>query len=195
MDITRLIESHIDDSTLAAFASKLGLEKNQTTELVGAITPILTAALAKNAATPAGAEALNAALEKDHDGSIFTQLPDLLSDTSAFKADGILKHILGDKQSVITTAAAKALGKDPATVTKAMQTMAPLLMGALGKVKKQDGISIDALKDMLSTKNAGAQSSVLQSLITSFFDKDKDGSVADDLADMGIKMVKGFFKK
>lgn len=195
MDITRLITSQIDDSALTAFASKLGLEKNQTTELVGAITPILTAALAKNAATPAGAEALNAALEKDHDGSIFSKVPDLLSDTSAFKADGILQHILGDKQSAITTAAAKALGKDPATVTKAMQTMAPLLMGALGKVKKQDGISIDTLKDMLATKNAGAESSVLQSLITSFFDKDKDGSVIDDLADMGIEMIKGFFKK
>ena len=194
MNILKLIESQIDDTTLTAFASSLGVEKGKATELVSAVTPLLTAALAKNAATPAGAKALNSALEKDHDGSIFSNVSDLLANTGSFKADGILQHMLGDKQSIITDAAAKALGQDPEKITKTMQTMAPLLMGALGQMKKQDGLTVESLKNVLSSDNAGGNS-LLKSMITSFFDKDKDGSVIDDLADMGLTMVKGFFKK
>ncbi|HRF38840.1 MAG TPA: DUF937 domain-containing protein, partial [Saprospiraceae bacterium] len=65
----------------------------------------LVSALARNASTEQGAAALSNALDRDHDGSILSNLAGLLGgqapaqDNRALNGAGILNHILGDRQS------------------------------------------------------------------------------------------------
>jgi hypothetical protein len=66
---------------LGAVAGQLGLggEGEAKSAVTSAVT-VLTGALAHNASQPKGAQALDAALEKDHDGGIFNNLGGFLGD-------------------------------------------------------------------------------------------------------------------
>ncbi len=65
-------------------------------------------------------------------------------------AGGILGHILGVQQNPVQDAIAKALGLDPSKVGMLMTFVAPLIMGALGKAKRQQNLSANGLTDLLN---------------------------------------------
>ncbi len=64
--------------TMQQLSNQLGTDHSTTASAVSAALPALVAALARNAQTPEGAGALATALDKDHDGSILSDLPGLL---------------------------------------------------------------------------------------------------------------------
>ena len=65
-------------------------------------------------------------------------------------ASGILGHILGAQQNPVQDAVAKALGLDARKVGMLMTFVAPLIMGALGKAKRQQNLSANGLTDLLN---------------------------------------------
>lgn len=65
-------------------------------------------------------------------------------------ATGILGHILGAQQNPIQDGIAKALGLDPKKVGLLMTFVAPMVMGALGKAKRQQNLSANGLTELLN---------------------------------------------
>lgn len=118
---------------------------------------VLTGALAKNSTKPTGANALDQALEKDHDGSILDKVGDFLGNVSAGPGAGILGHVLGGKQSAVEAAIGQETGLPKSKVSDLLVTVAPLLMGALGKQKQQQGLDAGGIASLLTGQSQQIQ--------------------------------------
>jgi len=171
-------------STLQNLSSQLGTDPNQTQSGVAAALPLLLGALTRNSQTSSGASALNNALDRDHDGSILDDVTGFLAQGDTSTGSGILKHVLGAKQSRVESGLSQGTGLSGESAGKLLALLAPLVLGALGKTKKEKGMDASALAGYLGhereevEKRAPQQMGVLNVLL----DSDGDGDV--DLSDI-----------
>lgn len=195
MEITDLLRGNLPDGLLDMLSSQVGADsQDQTEAAVNGLLSTLTAAISKNAATPEGANSLVSALDRDHDGSVLDDVMGFLggqrtsSNASMLNGAGILKHVLGGRQTNVYDMIGRMTGLDQNKVGKLAITLAPLVMGALGKARSQKGMNVGGIQDLLGkTVQSEAQQRSEMSLLTRFLDRDGDGSVMDDLANMGIQ--------
>jgi hypothetical protein len=145
-----LVTKNLGADGLAGIAGALGIGSEQSSGLVTTAVSVLTGALAKNASEPEGAAALDAALERDHDGSVFSNLGALVGDIGGGPGAGILRHVLGEQRPQVEAEIAKKSGLDLSKVGGLLETVAPLVMGALGQKKREEGLSATDLAGMLA---------------------------------------------
>ena len=202
MDLTKLIQSQISDSLIEQLSGQLGgVDKAQTATATSGILSTLIAAMARNASTPDGAAALNNALERDHDGSVLDNIMDVIggkatgASSSAINGSGILNHVLGSRQDGAVDMISKMSGLDASKTGNLMATLAPIVMGMLGKAKRENNLDASGISDVLggfAKKQQNANPAM--SLITGFLDADGDGSILDDVAGMlGKGLLGGLF--
>lgn len=195
MNVIELLQGQLDENLIQQLSQHIGAESTEQTEAAASgIISTLVAGLNKNAATPDGATALVSAIDRDHDGSILEDVAGFLlgsretSNSSTLNGAGILQHILGGKQSNTQDMLGKATGLDTAQIGKLMIALAPMVLAALGKARKQEEVSSENIGDLLS---GSVKSQVNQQqemgLLQRFLDADGDGSVMDDIANMGMK--------
>ncbi len=204
-DLLNLIQSQLnDDSFMENLSQQIGgADTQQTKQAASGIATTLLGALAKNASSEEGARSLNEALEKDHDGSILDDVMGMLSGNKQpqnqrmLNGSGILNHLLGGKQNTAVDMISQQTGLDQNKTGNLMQMLAPVIMGALGKTKRQNGLNIGDLAGLLSGSfsQQKQQTNVSSSLINSLLDQDGDGSITDDVANMGLKMLGNLFKR
>jgi hypothetical protein len=180
-------------------AGQLGLGRGQVETVVGGALPMLLGGLTRNAESPDGAASLLGALERDHDGSILDDIGDFLGQ-GAGAADsglGILKHVFGGREASVEKALAGSSGLDSASVRQILAMLAPLVMGMLGKTRRNQGLDLGGLTELLSGERRAAQAKAPEaaSLIGSLLDSDGDGEVGDDLAKLGGSLLGGLFGK
>ena len=145
-------------------------------------------------------------MEKDHDGSILDDLTGMLTGGTTTSRNpqlertlngaGIIKHVLGDKAGGAIDMISKVSGMDKGNTGSLMNILAPLVMGTLGKAKKQQGLDISGLVAMLSgTVSSQKEKDPTMGLVARFLDSDGDGSIVDDVANIGMKFLGGLFRK
>ena len=173
---------------LGNLASQVGGNEGEVKNGVMAALPAMLAALGKNAGTEKGAEELNNALEKKHDGSILDNLSGYLSDPDLKDGAEILNHLFGNQTSNIANAVSQSSGLDTNGSMKMLQMLAPILMGMLGQQKKQNNLDAKGLGNLTSmlASNFGSEAgaSGIMEAVTNLLDANKDGNVMDDI--MGI---------
>ncbi len=103
--------------------------------------PLILAALARNASQPQGAESLHQAISKDHDGSILDNLQGYLGNPQSANGAGILGHVFGSQQPTLENNLAQATGMDQSSAGGVLETLAPIVMGALGKEQQEKGLT------------------------------------------------------
>ena len=135
---------------MSAIAGQLGIGQDKAQGAVQTGLSVLTGALARNAAKPKGAAALDQALAKDHDGSIFDKIGDFLGNAAAGPGAGILGHVLGRQQGSVTAAVGQQTGLSPEQSGNLLVTLAPLVMGALGKMRAQQGLDAGGVAGALA---------------------------------------------
>ena len=198
-----LLQGQLSEGLVNQLSQQLGgADKAQTATAASGIMSTLMGALAKNAATPEGASALANALDRDHDGSILDDVMGMVTGTSqtqntrAANGAGILGHILGGKQNGAIDMISKMSGLSSNNTGNLMTMLAPIVMGALGKTKKESGLDASGLAGMLtgSVQNVATQRPEM-GMIGKFLDQDGDGSIVDDVAGMGMKILGNLFKK
>jgi hypothetical protein len=204
-DLMDLIQSQVSDGLVDQLTKQLGgAEKSQTQTAVNTAMTTLLGALSRNASKPEGASALASALDRDHDGSILDDLTGFLggsnssSNASMLNGAGILNHVLGGKQNGAIDMIAKVSGLDKSKTGQLMVTLAPMIMGMLGKVKKERNLDQNGLSDFLKTSTSEVVKKQPQSrgLLESILDKDGDGSIMDDVAQSGFRALLGrLFKR
>lgn len=175
----------------------LGSDPKTTQNAVGTAIPALLAALNKEAATPQGANALSNALDKDHDGSILNDITGYLS-SGGNLTDGnkILGHLLGSNQQNVANSLGSVSGVSGQGMNALLAGLAPLVMGAIGKDKKDEGLDASALTQLLGgSASAAKQESGVMGVLNDLFDADNDGSAIDDLLNMGSGLLGGLFGK
>lgn len=179
-------------------AGQLGADETRTRNGIAAALPLLLNGLARNSRNAGGADALGAALDRDHDGSVLDDLTGFLGrgDTSA--GAGILGHVFGGRRETVEKGLGRGTGLDGAQAGKLMAMLAPVVLGALGKAKRQSNLDASGLSDMLGrerqavAKKAPKQMGVLDALL----DADGDGDVdLNDIAKLGSSKGGGLLGK
>ncbi|MCG8327660.1 MAG: DUF937 domain-containing protein [Chitinophagales bacterium] len=196
-----LLQGSLSEGMIDQLSQQIGgADKEQTAAAASGIVTTLMGALAKNASNADGATALNNALDRDHDGSILTDIMGMLggqtqaSNSSMLNGAGILNHVLGNKQGGAIEMISKLSGLDSSKTGSLMTMLAPVIMGALGKTKRDQGLDVAGLASLLSgTVTSQQQQNPTMNLVTSFLDSDGDGSIVDDVANIGMKILGGFF--
>jgi hypothetical protein len=199
-----LFKEQMGGGLLQQLGSQVGINEPEKAEnaATGAFS-VLMGALQKNASQSGGASILSSVLDRDHDGSILDDVTGYftgntqVSNTKTTDGAGILGHLLGDKQDSIFDQVASMTGIDKNSSAGLLAKLAPIAMGMLGKMKKENNLDENGLKDVLAQSVEPAKKdSMLGGLLTSFLDKDGDGNVMDDLGQMGLDAVlKGFLGK
>ena len=193
-----LIKNSIGDQAIEQVTQQVGGNKEATQRAVAAAIPMLLAALQKNSKTTSGAESLAHALERDHDGGILGHLGSVLGQSqNQSMGEKILGHVLGNSQQNVSNQLGKATGLGGADVTKILASLAPVVMGAVGKAKRDNNLGVSGLQDLLKQerKTIKKQQPNL-SFLEKALDSDGDGDV--DLADVmkqGSGLLSGFFKR
>lgn len=202
MDLTDLIKGQISDSLIEQLSGQLGgVDRQKTAAATEGILSTLLGAMARNASTPQGASALNNALDRDHDGSVLNDIMGMVTgqasttNSSTLNGSGILNHILGSRQSGAVDMVSKMSGLDSSKTGDLMSMLAPVVMGMLGKAKRENNLDASGISDVLGGFAKQQQSSnPAMSLITGFLDADGDGSILDDVAGMlGKGLLGGLF--
>ncbi|MEL6924094.1 MAG: DUF937 domain-containing protein [Bacteroidota bacterium] len=203
MDINDLLQGNLPDGLLDVLTSQIGAQNRQQTQTAasGVVNSII-GALNRNTNNSAGASALASALDRDHDGSILDDVVGMLSgqrqpqNSSMLNGAGILKHVLGARQGGVVDMISKMSGLNSNQSGSLLTTLAPLILGALGRQKKQQNMDAGGLSDFLTkTVQGHASKSAQMGLVEKLLDSDGDGSVMDDLAGIGMKMMGSFFRR
>lgn len=145
------------DNAMPAISAQIGADPDKTRLAAKGAVPLLLGALSRNAQRPEGAEALNNALKRDHDGSVLDSLGDLLGNPAAGGGSDILRHVLGAKQDAAEGAISQFAGLDKGTVTKLLVLLAPMLLGMLGKKQRQEGGGASDLPRILRGEEEAAR--------------------------------------
>jgi hypothetical protein len=188
-----LVGQQKGNDAVSQISQMLGADQTTTNSAIQMALPMILSAMAKNAAQPSGAESLNNTLQKNHDGGILNDLGGYLNAPNSNDGIGILGHIFGQKQGAAAQQVSQSSGLDLGQVAQLMITLAPVVMGYLGKQKQQANLDSNGLSNLLNEKQQEIQSSdnPMMSSISNMLDSDNDGSVMDDLA----SLASNYFKK
>ena len=190
--ITDIITQRLAGGAVRTIAQRLGISESTANTAVQMAVPLILAALARNASKPQGAESLHQAINNDHDGSIFDNLTNYLGNPQSANGAGILGHVFEGQQATLESKLAQATGMDPNSASGLLETVAPLVMGELGREQQQNGLTPSDLSSLLNNQQQQAQANApdAMSMLGSMLDQNKDGSAVDDLQ----RMAANFFK-
>jgi len=162
--LLELLSGSIDSRALGQLGAQIGATPQQTGAAVQAALPALLGALQRNAASPTGASALAGALDRNHDGSVLDDVVGFFSKPATGSDLRSLGHIFGDRHDAVAGAVSRASGLDGSQVTQLLAQLAPLILGALARVRQNAPASAGAspgggLGDLLGTAMGQLQGS------------------------------------
>ncbi|HSE19628.1 MAG TPA: DUF937 domain-containing protein [Pyrinomonadaceae bacterium] len=190
--ITQIITQQLGGSAARTIAQRFGISESTANTAVQVGVPLIIAALARNASQPQEAESLHQAVANEHDGSILDNITDYLQNPQTANGSGILGHVFGDQRPAVESNLAHVTGMDQGAAGGLLETLAPLVMGSLGKTQQTNGLDASGLASLLNNQQQEAQASApgAMSMLNSMLDQNQDGSSMDDLK----RMAASFFK-
>jgi len=168
MGLAETLASEGGRSAIEQVAKKFGLSDAMASQAVGMLLPSLSDGISRNAASADGLGSLLGALTSgNHDR--YLDNPQALTEANAVAdGNGILGHVLGNKDASRAVAAtvSSVLGIENETIKKMLPMVAAMAMGSLAKQTKKAGLPAEAnaqssgdilgqLGGMLSSSGAG----------------------------------------
>lgn len=148
MSLIDLITGNTGNQVAEEAHSKFGIDKNQMIALATVAAPLIISYLRKKSQNSDEAEKLNTALDKDHDGSILDH-PTQASERQE-EGGSILSHIFGGQKSEVENSLSQKTGISMSKIGPLLGMLAPVVMGYIGKQKRQNNVqSGGALSDLL----------------------------------------------
>lgn len=190
--ITQMIAQQLGGGAVRTIAQRFGISETTANAAVQIGVPLIMAALARNASEPQGAASLHQAINTDHDGSILDNVGGYLGNPQSANGAGILGHVFGNQRQTIESNLAQATGMDQNSAGGLLETLAPLVMGSLGKAQQQNALDPSGLSSLLNSQQQEAQATAPDemSMLGSMLDQNKDGSSIDDLQRLAAKFFK-----
>ena len=154
--IQDLIEQQLTSTVKEKLGTQAGTSGTQTDAAIQAALAAILSGLQKNTQSTRGAEELNSALDQ-HDGSILDDITGAVS-SSAIQTDGnkILDHVLGASKQDILEQISKKTGINKNALYALMIALAPVVLGQLGKLKKQKDMGSKDVQDEVQKEQAPA---------------------------------------
>ncbi|MEO6486429.1 MAG: DUF937 domain-containing protein [Thermoanaerobaculia bacterium] len=186
------LAAQLTPDTIQKMSTQLGTDTAATSNAISMAVPILLGSLSKNAANAEGAAALDDALAA-HDGGILGNLGAFLGGGGGAGA-AILAHILGSRRTPVEQGVGRATGMNAQQVAGLLTMLAPLVMGVLGRMKRQQNVGAKQLPEVLGQANLDmARQSPAIGDLSRILDRDNDGEIADDVARIGSSILGGLF--
>lgn len=182
---------------LQLISNQLGANDSQTQSAIQGALPLIISALSKNTTSQDGTSSLLNALDRDHDGSVVNDVAGFiggaLQGTNAANGAGILKHLLGNNQALAEQGVAQSSGLNMAQAAQLLTTLAPIVMGFLGKQRQEGGLDESNVNNFLNNQQQQAQQAApgILGTLSNLVDMNHDGSAVDDV--MGF--IGNFLKK
>lgn len=195
-DLMTMLSQAISGGTLQSISRTIGASSGDTAKAIAAAIPILVGALDRNTDHPAGADALSRALQRDHDGSILDGLGAFLEKGQFDDGVDILGHVLGGKRRSVESGLSRASGLDMGSVAKLLPILAPIVLGAVGRMQRQQRLDSTGLSDVLAAERRRAMQAHphAASALESLLDTNHDGQVVDDVVKIGSSLLDSFLK-
>ena len=128
-------------------------------------------------------DALGSTIDEKHSGSILDNVIEAISNSNTHtEGNKILGHIFGSNNQKAAQAINKKTGVDTAKIMMIMAIIAPFILGKLGKSKSDNNLDAGGLMDILKNQKIGKENN---SILGSILDKNNNGSVVDDLINIG----------
>ena len=183
-DLFDLLQSQLGGQLMGQLGSQLGADQGAVEKAMPDVLGSLMGGLARNATRGDGASALAGALDRDHDGSILDDLGGFLQQGNTSAGAGILGHVFGGQRGQVESKLSQQTGLNAQQISSLLATLAPVVLGALGKAKRSQGLDSSGLADMLKQESVGLQRKAPQGMgiLGSLLDADGDGQIADDIA-------------
>ena len=191
--LTTQLMQQLSGGGLSQISQRIGADEETTGSALTTVMPLLVSALAKNATKPQEAESLQNALAQDHDGSILQNLGGFLNNPQAANGAGILKHVLGNKQPVVTQGLAQNTGLNSGHIGQLLQIAAPLLMGVLGQQQREQGLDTSGLSGFLGKQLQADEQDApgLMSMVNGLLGASGSGSSLNGILGMARKLFGG----
>jgi hypothetical protein len=174
-----LLMRRIGRTEIEEVSRRVDADPRATGDALRAAVPMLVAALARNTASDEGRRALAGALDRDHDGAILDGVRDFVASGGAADGEAILGHVLGDRRPLAAQGLGRAAGLAPDKAGQVLALVAPLVMGALGRTKRERDLDAGGLAGLLAGEGEGHRASL--GGLAALLDRDGDGQVADDV--------------
>lgn len=186
-----LVQSAIKENSIGELSRQIGQDEQTTSNAIESALPILIGALNKSTTADNG-EGLHRALEKKHDGSILDDVAGFIGKNDQSDGKGILGHILGQNRDSAAMFLGTQSGIGESNATSLMASLAPVVLGALGKAKSQRGLNGGELSDLLTNEAAGLQQRTpsMMKMVGKLIDQDGDGDA--DMMDAVSALMKRF---
>ena len=156
MSLIDLITGNAGNQVASDAENKFGISKNQVIALLAVAAPLVISYLRNKSQDANEAEALNNALDRDHDGSILDN-PAMAEQRQA-EGGSILDHIFGGQKSQVENSLSEQTGISMNKIGPILGMLAPLIMGYIGREKANNGVnSGGGLGDLLGGILGGAQ--------------------------------------
>ncbi len=163
MSLIDLLTGNTGNQVAEQAENKFGINRNQVIALLAVATPLIISYLRNKSQDAKEAEALNTALDKDHNGSILNDA----SQIEARQAEGgsILDHIFGGQKSTVENQLSQNTGISIDKIGPILAMLAPVVMGYIGQQKQQNNVGAGGLGDLLGgiLGNASNQAQAQQS--------------------------------
>ena len=153
----QLLQSQLDDNVIGQLSEQIGAEPQQTAVAANDIFASLVGGLANNASSEGGLSSFVSALDRNHDGSVLDDIMGVVGGlmqnggqgSGATNGLGILNHVLGGQQEVAAQQISQHSGLSMSKVMQLMPVLAPIVMGAIGKMRSQEGLQMSDLPGLL----------------------------------------------
>lgn len=186
-----LLQQVTQPEALAKLSDQLGANSSAVGNAVQQALPAMLGALQNNASTSNGAAALFGALERDHNGGIMNQMMDVLSQGgSQFGGASMLGHIFGNRQAPVEAELSQRSGLNSGQMGQLLATLAPLVLGSLGKAKQQQNLDPTGLAAELGRQRQQAEDSIGGfGMLGKLIDQDGDGKIDENIVNMGKSVL------
>ncbi len=183
MSVLETILSAQGGNVIKQMAQANGIDPEAALSVIGKLVPSLTQQVETQAAgSTDGMNALLNALKTGHHERYLENSEAAFTEAARLDGNGILSHLLGSKDNSREVASnlANSTGVSTSIVKKMLPQAAALVMGALSKQNNPRG----ALANIEQQSPTAAQG-----LLTSFLDRDKDGSIVDDVMALAARTL------
>lgn len=184
MSLLETVLSAQGGKLLQNLAKANGINPDQALQVLGKLVPGLAQNVQKNTAQSEGLDSLFNAIQKGGHDRYLNDSEALFGDSGRQEGNGILGHILGSKDA--SRSMAGQVSADTGIASSIIKALLPqaanLVMGALNQQNGRGG-ALEQIMGMLG----GGQKQQASGLLGAFLDRDKDGSILDDVMAMAAK--------
>lgn len=181
MSLIDLLTGNTGNQIAERAENKFGINRNQVLALLAVAAPLIISYLSKKSQSANEAESLNAALDKDHDGSILNDVHQ--AEARQSEGNSILNHIFGGEKQNVENQLSQKTGISIDKIGPVLAMLAPVIMGYIGKEKQQNNVGAGGLGGLLenilgkaSSQTKNEQSNPLNDIIGNVLGGGQSGS-------------------